>query len=281
MDFEQFRNLIQQVLAEDLGGGDITTDSLVSPPEQARASIIAREKIVAAGLPLAEMVFRQLDPGISCRLLIGEGEEAGKGKIIMEVEGAARAIISAERTALNFLQRLCGIATFTRRFVKRSKNKKVSIMDTRKTTPGLRKLEKYAVRLGGGDNHRFGLYDAVLIKDNHLKIVSRKGPGKIRRAVTICRRSNPGREIEIEVENLDELEEALQAEADIVLLDNFSPEELTAAVKINRGRAVLEASGGIGLSTVAAAASSGVDRISLGSLTHSAPAADISLEIYE
>lgn len=281
MDFEPFRNLIQQALAEDLGAGDISTEGLVSPEEQARASIIAREKIVVAGLPIAGMVFKELAPEISCWLLIPEGETAQKGTVLMELEGSARAILSGERTALNFLQHLCGIATFSDRFLRKVKDRKISILDTRKTIPGLRKLQKYAVRMGGGENNRFGLYDAILIKDNHLKIAARKGGGKIQRAINICRKLNPGRAIEVEVENLDELEEALQAEADTVLLDNFSPEELTAAVEVNRGRAVLEASGGINLSTIAAVAGSGVDRVSLGCLTHSAPAADISLEIKE
>ncbi|MCX6350047.1 MAG: carboxylating nicotinate-nucleotide diphosphorylase [Candidatus Aureabacteria bacterium] len=294
MDFEPFRDLVRQALAEDIGQGDITTEALIAPGEQARAAMIAREDLVAAGLPLAGMVFKELNPHIRCETLVREGERAEKGRELMRVEGEARAILTGERTALNFVQRLCGIATLTSRVVERA-GVKIAILDTRKTTPLLRALEKYAVAMGGGTNHRRGLYDAILVKDNHLAILARRGPGAVRRAVKICREKQPGREVEIEVKNLEELKEALRAgpeiknleelkEAlragpEIILLDNFTPEEMERAVEISRGKAILEASGGVTLENIAAVAATGVERVSLGCLTHSAPAADISLEI--
>jgi len=278
MNFEPYRNLIRQALAEDVGAGDITAEALVEAGEVARAAMVAKENLIAAGLPLAEMVFRELDPDMSFEATTREGARIEAGGELMRIEGKARAVLTGERTALNFVQRLCGIATLTSRMVNRA-GVKIAILDTRKTTPLLRGLEKYAVKLGGGTNHRRGLYDAVLIKDNHLAILSRRGPGAVRRAVKLCREKLPGREIEIEVKNLTELKEALRAGPEIILLDNFTAEDLERAVGIARGKALLEASGGVDLRNIAAVAASGVDRVSLGCLTHSAPAADISLEI--
>lgn len=278
MDFEPFRTIVQQALLEDIGAGDITTEALIPPEEQARAFVIAREELTVAGLPLAEMVFKEVEPSLELQSLVEEGETVSAGTRLLEVEGSARAILTAERTALNFLQHLSGIATLTARFVAGA-GKKVSVLDTRKTIPGLRKLQKYAVKVGGGENHRFGLYDAFLIKDNHLKILDRQGPGKIRRAIDLCRQSSQSPTVEVEVENLEELEEAVQAGADIVLLDNFSPEQLEEAVKSARGKAELEASGGIVLADLGQVAAAGIDSVSLGCLTHSAPAMDVSLEI--
>ncbi len=278
MNFEPYRDLVRQALAEDVGAGDITAEALVDPGEQARAAMIAKEDLVAAGLPLAEMVFRELDPDLRCETPVKEGARVAAGEEILRLEGAARAILAGERTALNFVQRLSGIATLTARAVGRA-GVKIAILDTRKTAPLLRGLEKYAVKLGGGTNHRRGLYDAILVKDNHLAVLARRGPGAIRRAVKLCREKLPGREVEIEVKNLAELKEALRTGAEIILLDNFAVEDLERAVGIARGRARLEASGGVDLKNIAAVAATGVDRISVGCLTHSAPAADISLEI--
>ncbi|MEW6423297.1 MAG: carboxylating nicotinate-nucleotide diphosphorylase [Bacillota bacterium] len=262
-------------LREDVGSGDVTTNSIISPDLNVAALIIAKEEGVAAGLPVAEAVFRLLDGAISFSSRVREGEQVKEGQALASVSGRARAILTGERVALNFLQRLCGIATYTRRLVRLLDGYPVKIVDTRKTTPGLRLLEKYAVRVGGGKNHRFGLYDAVLIKDNHLKVA-----GSIARAVQLARASVPlTMKIEVETENLDQVEEALAAGADIIMLDNMEPEAMREAVSLVAGRALLEASGGINEKNILAVARSGVDFISVGALTHSAPALDISLEI--
>ena len=278
MDFEQFRGLVEQSLAEDIGSGDITTRALIPAGEKARAAIVARQRLVTAGLPLARMIFLKLDPDLTSLIRVDEGEKVESGTVLIELEGSASAILTGERTALNLLQRLCGIATLTSRFVAAA-GVSVEILDTRKTLPGFRKLEKYAVKQGGGTNHRFGLYDSILVKDNHLAVVERFGAGRIRKAVNDCRRAFPEKEIEIEVENLEELEEALAAAADIILLDNFTLDELAEAVIRTGGKALLEASGGVDLDTIEAIARTGVDRISVGALTHSVPAADIALTI--
>lgn len=279
MNFELFFDLVRLAISEDIGAGDITTNALIPEEERTKAVIIARQQLTVAGLPLAKMVFITLDPEINCRIMVEEGEKVEGGTIIMTVEGKARTILSGERTALNFIQHLCGIATYTSRFVEKTGNKKTIILDTRKTIPGLRKLQKYAVRMGGGENHRFGLYDSILIKDNHLALVAGQGPGKITRAIKLSRRAHPTKAVEIEVETLDELSEALQSEAEAVLLDNFTTEELVKAVKMGGDKTRLEASGGIDLKSFSALAASGVETISLGCLTHSAPAVDIALEL--
>jgi len=279
MDFEIFRNLVQQALAEDVGEGDLTTEALIPPEEIARARIVAREDLVTAGLPLVEMVFSELDENVVTSARVKEGELVPTGTVLMTLEGPARAILTGERVALNFLQQLSGIATLTSRFRKEARRAPVIILDTRKTLPGWRKLQRYAVLMGGGTNHRSGLYDAILIKDNHLAIVARQGPGKIARAVKLCREKYPELPVEVEVEDFPELEEAWQAGAETILLDNFSPDDLAEAVKLNRGRARLEASGGINLKTIAAVAQTGVDSVSIGALTHSAPAVDIALDL--
>lgn len=279
MDFETYRGLIQQALAEDIGSGDITTEALVPGEERGKARIVARQKLVTAGLPLAKMVFRELDPALSVEIAAGEGATVEAGTDLLRLEGRLRPILTGERTALNILQHLCGIATETARFVERVRPSRARILDTRKTIPGLRRLQKYSVRMGGGENHRLGLYDAILIKDNHLAVLAAAGEGKIARAIRLAREARPGFPVEIEVENVAELEEALAAGVETVLLDNFSPAELKEAVRRGKGRARLEASGGIDLETVAAAAAAGVDCVSLGCLTHSAPAADIALDL--
>ncbi len=279
MDFESYRGLIQQVLAEDIGSGDITTDALIPAGERGKAEISARQRLVTAGLPLARMVFNELDPALAVELAAGEGETVEPGTVLIRLKGKLRPILAGERTALNILQHLCGVATETARFVERVRPGKTRILDTRKTIPGLRRLQKYAVRMGGGENHRFGLYDAILIKDNHLAVVAGAGEGKISRAIRLAREAQPERPVEIEVESVEEMEEALAAGAEAVLLDNFPPAELEEAVRRGGGKARLEASGGIDLGTIAGVAATGVESVSLGRLTHSAPAADIALEL--
>ncbi|MEA1928733.1 MAG: carboxylating nicotinate-nucleotide diphosphorylase [Candidatus Auribacterota bacterium] len=279
MDFNLFSNLVQQALSEDIGAGDITTNALIPEDERGEAIMVARQRLSVAGLPLAEMVFTTLDPAIKCRIKAAEGDLVEEGTILMSIEGRVRTILTGERTALNFIQHLCGIATYTARFVEKISAGRTVILDTRKTIPGYRKLQKYAVLMGGGENHRFGLYDSILIKDNHLALVAGKGPGKIQRAIALSREAEPEKAVEIEVEIIDELNQALEAGAEAILLDNFSPDELREAVELGEGKAHLEASGGINMETISAMAATGVDSISLGCLTHSAPAADIALEL--
>ena len=279
MDFSVFHNLVQQALSEDVGAGDITTNALIPKEERTRAVIVARQRLAVAGLPLADMVFTALDPEIDCHIEVDEGDMVEEGTILIRVEGRARTILTGERTALNFIQHLCGIATHTARFIDKVNNGKTIILDTRKTIPGFRKLQKYAVLMGGGENHRFGLYDSILIKDNHLALVAGKGPGKIKRAIMMSRAAFPEKAVEIEVETIDELNEALEAEAEAVLLDNFSPEELAQAVRLGGTKTRLEASGGINLESISTIASTRIESMSLGCLTHSPPAADIALEL--
>ncbi|MEA1928250.1 MAG: carboxylating nicotinate-nucleotide diphosphorylase, partial [Candidatus Auribacterota bacterium] len=187
MDFNLFSNLVQQALSEDVGAGDITTNALIPEDERGEALIVARQRLTVAGLPLAEMVFTTLDPDISCDSEVKEGDMVEEGTVLMRIKGRVRTILTGERTALNFIQHLCGIATYTARFVDKIQNGRTVILDTRKTIPGYRKLQKYAVLMGGGENHRFGLYDSILIKDNHLALVAGKGPGKIQRAIVLSR----------------------------------------------------------------------------------------------
>ncbi|WP_027717458.1 carboxylating nicotinate-nucleotide diphosphorylase [Desulfovirgula thermocuniculi] len=269
--------LIDRVLKEDIGTGDITTNSIVPPGHTTIGFIRAKEPGVVAGLPVAQAVFRRLSPGISFQQRVREGERVQAGQLLARVEGDARAILSGERVALNFLQRMSGIATYTARLVDLIRGYKAKIVDTRKTTPGLRLLEKYAVRVGGGQNHRFGLFDAVLIKDNHIKIA-----GSITRAVELARASIPHTmKVEVEVEDLAGVEEALAAGADVIMLDNMDVQTIARAVEMAAGRALLEASGGITEQNIVEVAKTGVDFISLGALTHSARALDISLDVGE
>lgn len=268
--------LVRAALLEDLGrGGDITTEAIVAADRRARARIVARQDGVLAGLDVAALAFTMLDDEIVATRRIEEGGRIRAGAIIAEFEGAARALFTGERTALNFLARLSGIATATRVLVDLVAGTHAKIADTRKTTPGLRALERYAVRCGGGSNHRFGLDDAVLIKDNHLALA-----GSIREAVTVLRaRVGHMVKVEIEVDDLAQLREALEEPIDAVLLDNMSIEQLREAVTIVGGRVLTEASGGVSASNVAEIAATGVDLISVGALTHSAPALDLSIEI--
>ncbi|MFO7297808.1 MAG: carboxylating nicotinate-nucleotide diphosphorylase [Pseudomonadota bacterium] len=269
-------SVVANALAEDLGlAGDITTDAVIPPHAKASGVFAARKPGVIAGLDVAAAAFRHLDPSVMFEPLIPDGERVDAGAKIARVSGNARALLTAERVALNFLGRMSGIATLTRRYVDAIAGTRATIVDTRKTTPGLRALEKYAVRAGGGMNHRIGLFDAVLIKDNHIAVAGGIGP-----AIAAARaRVGHMVKIEVEVDSLDQLEEALNHPIDAVLLDNMTPAQLAEAVRLVGGRVITEASGGIDLSTVRAVAESGVDLISVGALTHSAPVLDIGLDI--
>jgi nicotinate-nucleotide pyrophosphorylase (carboxylating) len=266
---------VAEALAEDLGlGGDITTQATVSAGTRASGVIAARKAGTIAGMQLAQAAFKTLDPFTQFEAVIGDGDRVEAGGVIARVSGEARVLLTAERTALNFLGHLSGIATLTARYVAAVSGTKARIIDTRKTTPGLRALEKFAVRCGGGVNHRFGLFDAILIKDNH--IVASGGVG----AALERARAHAGHmvKVEIEVTNLDEIDEALQLDPDALLLDNMDLSTLRAAVREVAGRVVTEASGGVNLDTVRAIAETGVDLISVGALTHSAPVLDIALD---
>lgn len=272
------RALVSEALAEDIGGGDATTLSLVPEHLSTRASIVARQACVISGAEVARAVFQAFDAALDCRTLLAEGAAAGEGTEIMAIEGRARSILTAERTALNFMQRMTGTATLTRRFVDLVKPYGSTILDTRKTTPGMRILEKYAVLCGGGANHRMGLFDRVLIKDNHRRLWG-GGGGSLDAAIRRARQSFPDLPVEIEVENISELRSALDAGPDWVLLDNMPCDLMRECVKLCKGKCFVEASGGITTGNVADVASTGVDAISLGCLTHSPPSADLSLEI--
>ncbi len=269
------QELVTRALEEDLGAGDITTGCLIPEGTRGVAAIIAKCTGVIAGLELARLVFRTLDPAIEFSIIKPDGSEIETGQVIARLSGAARGILMGERTALNFLQHLSGVATKTARFAKMIAFYNARIVDTRKTVPGLRHLQKYAVRVGGGSNHRFGLYDAVLIKDNHIALA-----GGIKKAVTLARRGIPHTmKIEVEVEDLEQLAEAVEARADIIMLDNMDTDTMREAVKIANGQALLEASGGINEETLVEVAKTGVDLISIGVLTRSVEALDISLDV--
>lgn len=271
------QRIVRAALEEDIGPGDITTEAVVPAGARAEAVILAKEEGVIAGLPVAEAAFRELDPNMHFTALCRDGDRVSRGQAVARVEGSARAILTAERVALNLLQRLSGVATITARLCEKVRGTKARLVDTRKTTPGLRALEKYAVRAGGGSNHRLGLYDAILIKDNHIVLA-----GGIPAAVAAARaRAGHTVKIEVEVETLAQLDEALAAGADIILLDNMDIETMCLAVQGAAGRALLEASGGITEATVAEVARTGVDVISVGALTHSVKALDLSLEVVE
>jgi nicotinate-nucleotide pyrophosphorylase (carboxylating) len=264
--------VVQRALAEDVGTGDVTTQATVPPGARASARITQKADGVLFGLDAAEAAFKCLDPDITIERLAPEGEWRAAPAPVLQLEGAAAAILTAERTALNLLQRLSGVATLTARYVQAVNGTGAKILDTRKTTPGLRALEKAAVVAGGGVSHRFGLFDMVLIKENHAEMA-----GGVGNAVRQARDRFPDLPLEVECRTPEEVAEALQAGAQRILLDNMGPAELTAAVQQNEGRAILEASGGITLDTVRAHAATGVQFISVGALTHSAPALDLSL----
>lgn len=276
---EQIDAIVELALAEDTNDGDITSQALIPPQLQGRASITAKEEGIVAGGGAAERVFLRVDPSLETEILIGDGGAIKPGNTIATVSGRVISILKAERTALNFMQRLSGTTTETARYVAAIKGLKTKIIDTRKTTPGMRALEKAAVRMGGGDNHRYNLGDGILIKDNHLA-ASRAQGMTIADIVAQARRNAPkGTKIEVEASNLEEAVEAADAGADIVMLDNMTPDEMRRAVESLPAAVKTEASGGITLANVRAAAEAGVDYISIGALTHSAKAVDISLEL--
>ena len=273
MDYlEAADKLIDLALKEDIGEGDITTESIVSPGERAKAYFLAKTDGRVAGLKVAEMVFRKLDSSLKWYPKISEGSKIKSQNIIVEFEGNYKALLSAERTALNFIQRMSGIATMTSEYVAAIENFKTKILDTRKTLPGFRLLDKYSVKMGGGINHRMGLYDLVMIKDNHIKVA-----GSISEAVENIRHKLKKQiKIEVETKNLSEVKEALNAGVDIIMLDNMTIESMIEAVKLVNKKAALEASGSINLMNIKQFAQTGVDFISIGALTHSIKAFDIS-----
>jgi nicotinate-nucleotide pyrophosphorylase (carboxylating) len=267
---------VETALLEDLGSGDVTTDAIVPPGARAIARAIAKQPLVTCGGDVFARVFYRLDPSLRVERRVADGAQAGPGDVLWIVEGAAGTILEGERTALNFAQRMSGIATLTARLVAAvPAGSGLTIVDTRKTTPGLRALERYAVRSGGGKNHRNDLGAMVLIKDNHVAAA-----GGIQKAIELVRaRASHALRVEVEVTSLAELDEALAARVDVVMLDNFAPEELAVAVARARGRAIVEVSGGVTLERIPELARLGVDVASVGALTHSAPAVDISLEL--
>jgi nicotinate-nucleotide pyrophosphorylase (carboxylating) len=271
----QIRNIIEMALAEDIGTGDITTTAIVSCDMQGRAQAIAKNDFILAGIDIFKDVFFFLDKHARFNLPVADGKKVKSGDVIAEVSGSLFYILQAERVALNIFQRMCGIATLTGKYVEAVSSTKAKILDTRKTVPGLRLLDKMAVRIGGGSNHRMGLYDGVLIKDNHIAAA-----GSITAAVETQRRYLLNQlKLEVETKNLPEVQEALDCGVDVIMLDNMTTEEMKKAVDLISGRALVEASGNVGLHNVAKIAATGVDLISVGELTHSVRAADISLKI--
>ena len=270
--------LVRAALAEDAGSGDVTTLSIV--PEQAisRAAMVAREEMVVSGGQFAEAAFHALDLGVRVTRLVEDGTRVQKGASLIEIEGPSRVLLTAERVALNFMQRLSGVASLAAQFVAAVDGTDAKILDTRKTTPGWRELEKYAVRCGGAQNHRVGLWDMVLIKDNHLAALRDAQPNAIAAAVQRARALYPTLKIEVEADTLEQVGQAADAGADIILLDNMSLEQLRQSVALVRGRAKTEASGGVNLQTVRGIAETGVDYVSVGAMTHSARAMDIGLD---
>jgi len=275
---DEILRAVQLALAEDIGAGDVTSLAVIPENAMAKAVMRAREPLVAAGLGLAEAAFRELGSEIEISRSAEDGEHVLADKPLMRLAGSARALLGAERVALNFVQRLSGIATLTAQFVDAIKDTRAQILDTRKTTPGWRRLEKYAVTCGGGRNHRLGLFDMVLIKDNHLAALRNEAPNAIAAAVRRARERYPKLQLEVEADTLDQVEQAVAVGADYVLLDNMNPVQLRLAVQKCKGHAKTEASGGVNLASVRSLAETGVDFISVGALTHSARAVDIGLD---
>jgi nicotinate-nucleotide pyrophosphorylase (carboxylating) len=274
----KIRVAVKAALAEDVGTGDVT--SLATLPATTTFSVVmrTREPMVVAGLAFAETAFRSLSAKVRIKRLARDGQSLKAGAALLQISGPARAILSAERVALNFVQRLSGVATLTARFVAETTGTQAQILDTRKTTPGWRRFEKYAVKCGGGRNHRIGLYDMVLIKDNHLAALRDAKPNAVAAAVARARKKFPRLKVEVEADTLAQVKQAVAARADIILLDNMSNAELRAAVKLVAGQAKTEASGGVNLQTVRGIAQTGVDYISVGAITHSVRAVDIGLD---
>jgi nicotinate-nucleotide pyrophosphorylase (carboxylating) len=269
---------IEIALREDIGDGDVTTDFFVSKNQQATARIVARERAIVAGTETAAEVFRRVDSALDIAVLLKDGREVNAGDNVIELRGQARSILQAERVALNFLQRLSGIATLTRKFVDAAANEHVKILDTRKTTPGLRALEKAAVVAGGGGNHRFGLFDMVLLKDNHL--AANAGFDAFAKAVRKFREARPDVQIEVEADVLEQVRTFLEIDGiDVILLDNMKPAQIREAIALGKNKVKFEASGGVTLKNIRQIAATGVDYISIGALTHSPRAIDFSLEL--
>jgi nicotinate-nucleotide pyrophosphorylase (carboxylating) len=279
LDWPRINSLIDMSLEEDIKTGDATSISVIPENVTTEARFVTRERCVCAGLEVAKIVFIKIDSSVEWVSHVKDGDILKPGAVLASVKGNARSLLTAERTALNFLQRLCGSATTTLRYVEAVGSSKTKILDTRKTTPGWRSLEKYAVAAGGGTNHRVGLYDRVMIKDNHRALAGLEGEGGIARSVKRSRDTFPALEVEVEADNLNEVKEAAEAGADYILLDNMTNEEMKEAIKINNGRSRLEASGGITIERIPSIAKIGVDFISVGALTHSVKAIDISLEM--
>ena len=273
LDPALYREIVRRALAEDLGWGDVTTEATVSPEQRARGIILAKSTCILAGIQVAEEVFRQLDPAITFHIRRQDSERCASGDVIAEARGSAAAMLTAERTALNLVQRMSGIATLTRSFVDAAAGS-ITVLDTRKTTPTLRALEKYAVRAGGGTNHRSGLDDGILIKDNHIRLA-----GGVEEAVRRMKKAGQEMPIEVEAQSLDQVDQAIAARADVILVDNLPLEQIREAVKRVRGRAKVEVSGGVTLERMSGLSTTGADYVSVGALTHSAPAADISFEL--
>ncbi len=265
-------------LAEDIGSGDVTAEFFIDATQRGQARIISKQdRVSVAGAEIAAEVFSRVDSALRVTILRASGSLIGRRETVLEIDGSIRSILTAERVALNFLQRLSGIATLTRRFADAVAHTKAKILDTRKTTPGLRALEKAAVAAGGGTNHRFGLFDMAMVKDNHL--AAQSSPEGLRQTIQKLRRDRPQIRVEFEADTLEQVETFLAMDGiDVILLDNMSLDELRSAVQLGKGRVQFEASGGVSLETVAAIAETGVDFISVGALTHSAPAVDFSLE---
>ena len=275
LGMDNIKTFISNALREDIGPGDLTTEALIQPDIEGKAELIAKELLILAGIEVAREVFHQVNQDINFLGRHPDGEDLSSSTVIATISGPLRSLLTAERVALNLLQRLSGIATLTRQYVNGIEGTKARIVDTRKTTPGLRALEKYAVRIGGGKNHRFGLFDGILIKDNHIAAV-----GSLTEAVKRAREKAPHTlKIEVETENLDQVREAISAGAEIIMLDNMDIETMKEAVKLINGKALIEASGGINLNNVRQVAETGVDLISVGAITHSARSMDISMEI--
>jgi nicotinate-nucleotide pyrophosphorylase (carboxylating) len=273
------RQIVQTALEEDLGFGDLTSSALLSPDMRAKAQIMGKEAMVIAGLAVAEEVFHQIDDSLTLQFHQRDGNRVGANTRILTITGNAQSLLQAERVALNFMQRLSGISTITHQFCHAVRDHSVKIADTRKTTPGLRALEKWAVRLGGGFNHRFSLDDGILIKDNHLMVLSAHEIS-LSQACRLARQEAPhGLRISVEVETMAQVRQALQGKADVILLDNMSPPKIQQAVEIIKGQALVEISGGITMRNIRDMAKTGVDIISIGALTHSAPAMDLSMNI--
>jgi nicotinate-nucleotide pyrophosphorylase (carboxylating) len=274
----EIRQAVRAALVEDLGSGDVTTLATVPASAKSVALMNAREPLTVAGIQFAELAFRELSPKIQIKKFARDGQRLKAGAPLLKISGPSRALLSAERVALNFVQRLSGVATATAQFSDLVKGTRARILDTRKTTPGLRRFEKYAVKCGGGKNHRIGLFDMVLIKDNHLVALRNEKPNAIAAAVARARGKFPKLKVEVEADTLEQVAQAADAGADIILLDNMNNAQLRAAVKIVRGRAFTEASGGVNLKTVRGIAQTGVDFISVGAITHSARAVDTGLD---